>query len=123
LRVKEIIEAIAHIEDFTRGLKLSDFRKDIRTQHAAMRDLQGIGESARHVPEAIRKQHAHIPRRKMIGLRNILVHEYFGTNVRIIWRTATRNVPPLKPVLRAMLETESQGAGLKTAAPRGRKRF
>ena len=106
LRVEDILDAMALVESFTKDLKLSGFRKDVRTRHAVIHNLQVIGESARHIPEAIKRKHIHIPWRKIVGLRNVLVHQYFGTDIRIVWRTATKVLRTLKSDFRSMLDTD-----------------
>jgi len=65
-----------------------------------------VGEAARHIPAEVETRHSELPWHRMRGLRNVLVHEYFGVSLTTVWETATRNLPPLVPQLRRILEEE-----------------
>lgn len=67
-----------------------------------------IGEAACHIPEPIIQEYSHIPWRNMRDMRNILIHEYFGINTEIIWKTVTDKLPPLKPQLKEIIEEQRQ---------------
>lgn len=71
---------------------------------AVIRNLEIVGEAARNIPEQVRDRHANIPWSRMIGLRNIAIHEYFGIDSNIIWQIARRNLPETKPLIREALE-------------------
>ena len=70
---------------------------------AVCMNLIVIGEAARHVPEDIVRAHPAIPWAEMRDMRNLIAHEYFGINPRIVWRTAAANVPEMAPLLRDLL--------------------
>jgi uncharacterized protein with HEPN domain len=79
-------------------------------QNWFLRHLQIIGEAARALPEEVRALAPEIPWSNIIGMRNILVHGYFEIDTDIVWNTATRDVPALKPAMERLLETlEEQG--------------
>ncbi|MBT9165265.1 MAG: hypothetical protein DDT22_01312 [candidate division WS2 bacterium] len=63
---------------------------------AVLRNLEVIGEASRKIPEEIKEQYPHIPWKRMISLRNITIHEYFGIDPNIIWVIITQNLPGLK---------------------------
>ena len=77
---------------------------DEKTFDAVMRDLEIIGEAAKHIPDAVRVQHPQIDWRKISGLRDVVAHEYFGLDLEIIWDVITQEVPVLREQLRHMLE-------------------
>ena len=77
---------------------------DEKTFDAVMRDLEIIGEAAKHIPPEVRAQHPEIDWQKIAGLRDIVVHEYFGLDVEIIWDVITREVPTLLRQLKPLTE-------------------
>jgi len=106
LRVEDILEAIARIERYTAGMNYEAFRVDDRTIDAVVRNLEVIGEAARHVPDGMRTEYADIPWARMRDIRNILIHEYFGVSIPIVWQTIRKDLPPLVPLLRKALEQD-----------------
>jgi len=104
LRLEDIVEAISRIERHVAGMDYQAFQADDKTVDAVLRNLLVIGEAARHVPEETARQHPDLPWRKMRELRNILIHEYFGVSLVIVWQTIKDDLPPLVPLLRRILE-------------------
>jgi len=76
LRIDDILESIADIEIFTKGMTQDRFEKDKKTYLAVVRSLEVIGEASHHVPESIKAKYPKVPWRKMKDFRNILIHEY-----------------------------------------------
>ncbi len=103
IRVSDIIEAIENVLDYSKGMTFERFVADQKTMDAVIRNLIIIGEAAAHIPEEIIQIHADIPWREMRDMRNIVVHEYFGVDNRIVWDTVQTNLPPLMPSLRKLL--------------------
>ncbi|HDQ04316.1 MAG TPA: DUF86 domain-containing protein [Deltaproteobacteria bacterium] len=64
-----------------------------------------IGESAKHIPKAIRKQYPDIPWEDMAGMRDKLIHDYFGVNLEVVWRTVKEDLPPLLKAVRNVPST------------------
>lgn len=71
---------------------------------AVVRNLEIIGEASRHVPENITEKHPEIPWRDMGDMRNLLSHEYFGVNEKIVWETVTNDLPALVRPLKVLLK-------------------
>lgn len=110
LFIGDILASMEKIELYIRGMSFEDFRGDQRTVDAVLRNLEVIGEAARNVPQEMRDKLPDIPWRRMIGLRNILSHEYFGIDVSIIWRIITVNLPEVRPLIEAALGAGGAGS-------------
>jgi uncharacterized protein with HEPN domain len=104
--IEDILESISKIHRYLAGLTLDQFSEDDRTVDAVVRNFGIIGEAALHVPESIRLAHPELPWPQMRGLRNLVIHEYFGISLEILWETAHKDLPPLVNPLRQMLETD-----------------
>jgi uncharacterized protein with HEPN domain len=103
LRVEDILDAIAKIEHYVQDLTFEQFQADPRTVDAVIRNLEVIGEAVRHLSAASDELPPSIPWADIAGMRNILVHEYFGVDLRIIWQTITIDLPPLQAELRRIV--------------------
>jgi uncharacterized protein with HEPN domain len=104
LYLDDILNAIKEVEDFMNGLSFDDFRKDTKAIRAVTMDFIIIGEAAKHVPLGARKRYPQIPWSKIVGMRNILTHEYPETDTKKLWKTAKKRLPTLKPIIKELLE-------------------
>ena len=95
------------IETFTAGLDFDRFVQDDKTYMAVVRGIEVIGKAAKHIPGTLRKKYPHVPWKNMAGMRDKLIHAYFGTDATIVWETATALIPTLKPQVAQVLEQES----------------
>lgn len=103
--VIDIIEAIEKIEGFARGLDFQDFKGDEKTVFAVVRALEVIGEAVKKIPANVKKKYRQIPWRKMAGMRDKLIHEYFGVDTKVVWRTIKEDIPKVKPEIEKMLSS------------------
>ena len=108
LRIKDILSSIERIITYTEGMNFDEFREDTKTVDAVVRNFEIIGEAAARVPEEIVGVHPEIPWREMRDMRNVLAHEYFGIDEKIIWDTIRYDLPPLIPLLKILLEKHKQ---------------
>ena len=99
IRVEDIVEAAITIAGFVQGLTHEEFAEDRKTVDAVVRNLEVIGEAARHVPEEVRTQFPEVPWADMQDMRNVLIHEYFGVDLPIIWKTVSVDLPAILPAL------------------------
>ncbi|MHC4677946.1 MAG: HepT-like ribonuclease domain-containing protein [Planctomycetota bacterium] len=104
--LQDIAESCEKILRFTAGLSQSDLMGDERTYDAVIRNLEIIGEAAKHVSEDLRRQLADIEWRKAAGLRDILAHAYFGIDNDILWDVVQNKVPQLGEAINAFLNQQ-----------------
>ena len=109
LYLEDILEALEKIQRYVKDLTYDTFVKNDMAVDAVIRNLEIIGEAARNLPEAVRNGHPDIPWKRMIGLRNIAVHEYFGVDLSIIWEVVTKNQPETKAEIVEVLESLNNG--------------
>ncbi len=101
---EDILEATGKIECYVRGLGYDSFAGKTLVVDAVVRNLEIVGEASRNIPEETRRSYPDIPWKRMIGLRNIVVHEYFGIDLTIVWEIVTRNLPETQPLIAEMLD-------------------
>ena len=93
--LQDILTAATHAIEFIEGQELTDFQADVEKQYAVTRALEIIGEAARNVPDDAKTLYPELPWKEMIGVRNVVIHEYFGVDEVVIWRTVQDDLPPL----------------------------
>ncbi len=103
LLLQDMLESLEKIERYTAGLTFERFAQDDRTVDAVVRNLEVIGEAARQIPSEVRERYPEVPWRRVIGLRNVVVHEYFAVDVEIVWTVVRQSLPELKEALRRMI--------------------
>lgn len=101
--LEDILDSIIDIEQFIRGMDFEAFENDKKTMNAVIRSLEVIGEATKNIPEPIKKKYPSIPWKTMAGMRDKMIHEYFGVDIEILWVTATEDVPAIKPMVQNIL--------------------
>ena len=104
LYLDDILEAIGQIQEYTSSLDYGMFAQDRKTQDAVVRNLEIIGEAARRLPESMKESAPDIEWRKIVGLRNILTHEYFGVSLPVVWDVVENKLGPLESACRKLLD-------------------
>jgi len=94
--LNDILEMIADIREFTAGLTLGKFKKDMKTVYAVIRCLEVIGEACKQLPPNVKKDDGQSPWEDIAGMRNKLIHEYFGADIGIIWHTVQEDLEQLE---------------------------
>jgi uncharacterized protein with HEPN domain len=103
LFLKDIHTHSKKIRTYTKDLSMQEFFKDSKTYDAVMRNIQIIGEAIKHLPADVRKRYENIDWKKAAGLRDIVVHEYFGINKDIIWDVIQNKIPELEREVKSIL--------------------
>ena len=98
--LEDILEAIGKIRTYTAGMSADCFATDNKTLDAVLRNLEVIGEAVKCIPGDIRAQHPQVEWKKMAGLRDILIHQYFGIDAEIIWDVVHNKLPGLERQIR-----------------------
>jgi len=109
LRLIDILEACDRIIAYAGGLSAAEFAADTRTIDAVIRNLQIIGEAVKHLPEATRARDDTVDWRRMTGMRDMLVHAYFGVDVEIVQDVVETKIPPLRVAVRRLLDEPASG--------------
>lgn len=102
--IQDILDSINAIEEFTKGMDFEEFARDRKTSFAVIRGLEIIGEAAKSIPKSIRNRYPAVPWRDMAAMRDKVIHEYFGVNLKVIWKTAKEDIPPLQLLIDNLLK-------------------
>ena len=102
--IEDILDSIKKVESYIKDLQYTDFEGNDLVIDAVIRNLEIIGEAAKNVPEDMRLANPDVPWSRMIGLRNVTIHEYFGLDLSIIWEIVSRNLPETKKVIVKLLK-------------------
>ena len=94
-QLDDIQQAIGKIDAYVAGLDFDAFVADGKTQDAVIRNLEILGDAARTLPEEVKKQAPEIEWRKIIALRNLLIHEYFGVSMQVVWDVVANKLDEL----------------------------
>ena len=99
LYIKDILQNMRDAEEFIQGLSYSQFAADKRTFNAVVRSLEVIGEAAKNVPDEIRAKNPLVPWKEMAGMRDKVIHFYFGVDKEAVWIAVTDRIPAIKPLI------------------------
>ncbi|RLF70556.1 MAG: hypothetical protein DRN55_08475 [Thermoplasmata archaeon] len=104
--LKHILDAINLIEDYLKDKEFQEFRNNHMLQDAVIREIEIIGEAAKKLSVDFKNKYSDIPWRQIAGMRDKLMHGYFGVDLDAVWDTATIDVPSLKERLEEILKKE-----------------
>ncbi len=109
LYLTDIVEAIRKIQGYTKGMDYKKFSADDKTFDAVLRNMEVIGEAVKNIPDAIKGKYPNIEWKYAAGMRDRLIHEYFGVSVRIVWETVTNDLPAFKASIEKILKDVAKG--------------
>lgn len=105
--IRHIMDSIKNINEFSRKLSKDKFMKERMRQNAIIRELEIIGEAVKNTPLNFRKKYPSIEWVKIAGLRDKIIHQYFGVDLEIIWRVVKEDIPELEGEIIKILKKES----------------
>lgn len=103
LYIKDILQNMQDAQNFIRGMSYEKFVADKKTFNAVVRSLEVIGEAAKNVPEEIRSKYPSIPWKEMAGMRDKVIHLYFGVSREAVWIAVKDRIPAVKPLIEQIL--------------------
>jgi uncharacterized protein with HEPN domain len=102
--LRDIQEAVQRIGEYTAEIEYREFLDDRKTQDAVIRNLEIIGEAVKHLSAEVRVAHSAIPWKEMAGVRDRLIHDYFGVNLDIVWQIVTGELPDVGKQISSVIE-------------------
>jgi len=110
LFIKDIIAAMESIEGFVEGMSFEELMQDDKTASAVIRKFEIVGEATKRLSDELKEEHPEIPWKRMAGMRDRLIHAYFGVDYKLVWEAIKAEVPSMKLKLQEVL-TELEGKG------------
>ncbi len=107
--IEDILDSITKIQQYTQTIDEQDFLTNTQLQDAVLRRLEIMGEAVKNIPQAFRDRYPQIPWKKIAGLRDVLIHEYFGVNIHRAWKVSKQDIFVLSDELKKVkkdLETQ-----------------
>ena len=106
--LRHILDAISDIKQFMEGLTKEEFFENKEKQYAVLRALEIIGEATKNLSKELKAKNSDIQWKDIAGMRDKLIHEYFGVNLNLVWETVKKNIPELEKQISEMLSTTSE---------------
>jgi len=102
--ISDMVESILNIRKYVEGITCDQFAEDRKTQDAVIRNFEILGEAVKHIPTEFKKKYSEIPWKTIAGLRDKVIHEYFGVELSIVWKTIEQRLPELLVSLQKILK-------------------
>ena len=111
--LQHILDSISKIEKYTLSMDFEKFSSNSMAQDAVVRQIEIIGEAAKNLSDKIKSKEDDIPWRDIVGMRDKLIHHYFGTDSNSVWKTVEEDIPKLKESVNKILDAEKLRGNLK----------
>jgi uncharacterized protein with HEPN domain len=105
----DILDNINRVERFTKNITFEQFRSDEKTYFATIQCVEIIGEAAKHIPAPVRSTYSEVPWNDMAGMRDKLIHAYFGTDPISVWKVVIEDLPVIKPSIEKAIKSHDEG--------------
>ncbi|HEY4674468.1 MAG TPA: DUF86 domain-containing protein [Candidatus Bathyarchaeia archaeon] len=102
--VEDIVKAMDDATGFVEGMEYDDFVTDRKTIYAVIRTIEIIGEAVKKIPDEVKNRYPKIPWKEMAGMRDKIIHEYSGVDLRRVWNTVKNDIPDLRPIFESILK-------------------
>jgi uncharacterized protein with HEPN domain len=106
--IEDILNAVESIEEFILDMGFEEFIRDRKTNFAVVRSLEIMGEAAKNIPDSVREKYPDIPWKDMAGMRDKMIHHYFGVDYNVVWKTISEDIPLIKPIIQEILNNISE---------------
>jgi uncharacterized protein with HEPN domain len=106
--IEDVIGAMNDALSFVKDMDYDVFLRDKKTIYAVNRALEIIGEATKNIPASVKNRYPQIPWKKMAGMRDKVIHEYFGVDLKRVWSTIKKDIPDLKPLFEKILSDFKQ---------------
>jgi len=102
--VEDIVTAMEKTMKFVEGMSYHEFVQDDKTVFGVIRAIEIIGEAVKNIPNDVRESYPQIPWKGMAGMRDKVIHAYFGVDLKVVWETVQERIPEVKPLFKKMLK-------------------
>ncbi len=109
--LEDILECIIKINEYIEEVSEQDFEINIEKQDAVIRRLEIIGEAVKHISKNVRNKNTDIPWREMAGMRDVVVHQYFGISIGLIWKVCSVDIPKLEVSIKKIIKEQLPPSG------------
>lgn len=100
----DILDSLTRVIKYSKGLSYDELIKNDMAIDAIIRNFEVIGEAAKYIPEEFKHKYPELPLKEMVGMRNVLIHDYLGIDYKFIWQTIQEDLPELKQVVTRIIK-------------------